>query len=74
VTIPRSSSAQYSGLRRVNRSQLQPGDLVFYYSPISHVAMYIGNGQIVEASTYGTPVRVTSMVGSRRSPVGYARP
>jgi cell wall-associated NlpC family hydrolase len=34
----------------VSQSQLQPGDLVFYYSPVSHVGMYIGNGQIVHAA------------------------
>jgi cell wall-associated NlpC family hydrolase len=33
----------------VSSSQLQPGDLVFYYSPVSHVGMYIGNGKIVNA-------------------------
>ncbi len=36
--------------RRSPQSQLQPGDLVFYYSPVSHVGMYIGNGQIVHAA------------------------
>ena len=38
----------------VSRGQLQPGDLVFFYSPVSHVGMYIGNGQMVHASTSGT--------------------
>ena len=41
---------QYSSGTPVSTSELQPGDLVFYYSPISHVAMYIGNGQIVHAA------------------------
>lgn len=72
VTIPRTSRSQYGGLQRVSRSQLQPGDLVFYNSPISHVAMYIGGDTIVEASRTGIPVRTASL--SRRSPVGYARP
>jgi peptidoglycan DL-endopeptidase CwlO len=72
VTIPRSSGAQYAGLTKVSRGQLQPGDLVFYYSPISHVAMYIGGGQIVEAPFTGATVRVRSM--DAVSPVGYARP
>ena len=72
VTIPRTSRAQYSGLRRVTRAQLQPGDLVFYNSPISHVAMYVGGDTIVEASRTGIPVRTASL--SRRMPVGYARP
>jgi len=34
---------------------------VFFYSPVSHVAMYIGNGQIVHASTAGQPVKVVSL-------------
>jgi peptidoglycan DL-endopeptidase CwlO len=72
VTIPRTSSGQYSGLTRVSRAQLQPGDLVFEYSPVSHVSMYIGNNTIVEASRPGVPVRTASL--SSRSPVGYARP
>jgi cell wall-associated NlpC family hydrolase len=42
----------------VSKSQLKPGDLVFYYSPISHVAMYIGNGRIVHASRPGKPVKI----------------
>lgn len=72
VTIPRTSRAQFSGLRRVTRSQLQPGDLVFYNSPISHVAMFVGGDTIVEASRTGIPVRTATL--SRRMPVGYARP
>ena len=44
----------------VSRAELQPGDLIFYYSPISHVAMYIGNGQMVHASTSSQPVMVVS--------------
>jgi cell wall-associated NlpC family hydrolase len=47
--------------RPVSRDQLQPGDLVFFYSPVSHVAMYIGNGEIVHASTSGEPVKVASL-------------
>ena len=45
----------------VSRDQLQPGDLLFYYSPTSHVAMYIGNGQMVHASTSGVPVKTASI-------------
>ncbi|HET7351162.1 MAG TPA: NlpC/P60 family protein [Marmoricola sp.] len=56
VSLPHSSSAQYSSGPHISESQLQPGDLVFYYSPISHVGMYIGNGQIVHAANPGTGV------------------
>jgi cell wall-associated NlpC family hydrolase len=57
VSLSHSSKAQASEGRRVSKSDLQPGDLVFYYSPISHVAMYIGNGRIVHASRPGAPVK-----------------
>jgi peptidoglycan DL-endopeptidase CwlO len=61
VALPHSSSAQYSSGPHVAESDLQPGDLVFYYSPISHVAMYIGNGMIVDAANPGAGVRVASL-------------
>jgi cell wall-associated NlpC family hydrolase len=61
VALPHSSSAQSGMGVPVSRSQLQPGDLVFFYSPVSHVGMYIGNGQMVHASTEGTPVQVVSL-------------
>jgi peptidoglycan DL-endopeptidase CwlO len=59
ISLPHSSSAQYGMGRHVSSSDLQPGDLVFYYSPISHVAMYIGNGLIVEAANPGAGIRVS---------------
>ncbi|SFC24598.1 C40 family peptidase [Klenkia taihuensis] len=71
ISLPHSSRAQ-SGLGTpVSRAELQPGDLVFFYSPVSHVGMYIGNGQMVHASVSGRPVAVTSVdqrgyVGARR--------
>lgn len=58
VGLPHSSSAQYGTGAKVPRSQLKPGDLVFYYSPISHVGMYIGNGMIVHAANPSRGVRV----------------
>jgi cell wall-associated NlpC family hydrolase len=61
VMLPHSSRAQSTLGRRVERNELQPGDLVFYYSPISHVALYIGNGMIVHARTQGVPLSVTSV-------------
>ena len=50
VNLPHSSSAQMSSGTPVSQSQLKPGDLVFYYHPVSHVGMYIGNGRIVHAA------------------------
>jgi cell wall-associated NlpC family hydrolase len=61
VSLPHSSSAQYSSGPHVAASDLQPGDLVFYYSPISHVGMYIGNGMIVHAANPGTGVAVSGL-------------
>ena len=61
VGLPHSSSAQYSSGPRVAESDLQPGDLVFYYSPISHVGMYIGNGMIVHAANPGSGVLTSSL-------------
>jgi cell wall-associated NlpC family hydrolase len=71
ISLPHSSAAQIGVGRRVSASELQPGDLVFYYSPISHVSMYIGNGQRVSATHTGDYVRVQSL-GSGM--VGYSRP
>ena len=56
--LPHSSQALANGGQPVSRDQMQPGDLVTYYSDASHVAIYIGDGMMVHASTYGTPVRV----------------
>ena len=61
VSLPHSSSAQYGSGTHISESQLQPGDLVFYYSPISHVAMYIGNGMIVHAANPGAGVLVSPL-------------
>lgn len=58
ISLPHSSQALANGGQAVSRDQMQPGDLVTYYSDASHVAIYIGDGMMVHASTYGTPVRV----------------
>ncbi len=70
ITIPRTSSTQ-AGLPVVPLDQLQPGDLITFYSPVSHVAMYIGNGQMVQASTASKPVYVTSIAKGGPNPVGH---
>jgi peptidoglycan DL-endopeptidase CwlO len=58
VSLPHSSQALAQGGQPVSMDQMQPGDLVTYYSDASHVGIYIGDGMMVHASTYGTPVRV----------------
>lgn len=59
VRIPRSSRAQAGVGQPVSRSALQPGDLVFSYSPISHVGIYVGGGKMVHAPTSGDVVKVS---------------
>jgi cell wall-associated NlpC family hydrolase len=61
VGLPHSSSAQQGSGVRVSESELRPGDLVFYYSPVSHVGMYIGNGLIVNALNPRSGVRVSGL-------------
>ncbi|MBT2396088.1 C40 family peptidase [Streptomyces sp. ISL-100] len=58
VSLPRTTYTQINAGQRVSRSQLAPGDLVFFYSGISHVGLYIGNGQMIHAPRPGAPVRV----------------
>ncbi|MFI6205669.1 NlpC/P60 family protein [Streptomyces sp. NPDC051041] len=58
VSLPRTSYAQIGAGRRVSRSQLLPGDLVFFYSGVSHVGLYVGNGRMIHAPNPSAPVRV----------------
>jgi len=58
VNLPHSSRMQMSSGTPVSQSELAPGDLVFYYRPVSHVGVYIGNGQIVDAANPSTGVRI----------------
>jgi cell wall-associated NlpC family hydrolase len=61
ISLPHSSRMQSTMGVPVSRAALQPGDLLFFYSPVSHVGMYIGNGQMVHASTSGVPVKTASI-------------
>jgi peptidoglycan DL-endopeptidase CwlO len=72
VSLPHNSGMQYSATPRVAQSDLQPGDLLFFGSPIHHVGMYIGNGQMVEAPYSGLTVRVAAAF--RSDYVGAGRP
>ena len=60
-SLPHSSRAQYATARKIPLSALQPGDLLFYGSPLHHVALYVGGGQIIHAPHTGSHVQVTSM-------------
>ncbi len=59
--VPRTSSAQAAFGTPVDRADLQPGDVVFFYDDISHVGIYAGNGLMLHASTFGVPVAVAPM-------------
>jgi cell wall-associated NlpC family hydrolase len=61
IYLPHSSYMQSELGTPVSLSALLPGDLVFFYSPVSHVGIYIGNGQIVNAPTEGDVVKVSDV-------------
>ncbi|AZG43671.1 C40 family peptidase [Gordonia insulae] len=60
-TLPRSSEAQNSGGQAVDRGNLRPGDLIIYYPDAHHVGMYVGDGYVIHASTFGVPVKVVPL-------------
>ncbi|WP_299532439.1 C40 family peptidase [uncultured Streptomyces sp.] len=61
VALPRTTYTQINAGTRVSRSQLAPGDLVFFYAGITHVGLYIGGGQMIHAPRPGAPIRVASI-------------
>jgi cell wall-associated NlpC family hydrolase len=61
VSLPHSAHQQYNMIKHVSRGNLEPGDLVFFYSDLHHVGIYIGNGQVVHAPTTGDVVKVASI-------------
>ena len=78
VSLPHYSVAQYNDVTPVSSSQLQPGDIVFYYSPYEsaqpgHEALYIGNGQVVQAADQQYGILVTSLTWAG-NPIGYGQP
>jgi cell wall-associated NlpC family hydrolase len=75
VRLPHSSRAQFNYGRSISRPNLQPGDLVFFGSPISHVGIYIGKNKMVHAPRPGARVQIAEFgnyfgrkkyVGARR--------
>jgi cell wall-associated NlpC family hydrolase len=58
VSLPRTTYTQINAGERVSRSQLAPGDLLFFYSGITHVGLYIGDGKMIHAPRPGAPVRI----------------
>jgi peptidoglycan DL-endopeptidase CwlO len=72
VALPHSAARQYRAVAHISRNQLRPGDLVFYYRDIHHVAMYVGNDSVIHAPTTGDHVRVQPI---DNAPIqGFGRP
>ncbi len=61
VSLPRTSRAMSRVGTPVAKADLRPGDLVFFYTPVHHVAIYVGNGEVVHASTSSSPVKVAEL-------------
>jgi len=72
VYLPHQSSAQYGSTPHVPKESAQPGDLIFYYSPIGHVAIYIGGGSLIHAPQTGDVVKVSKVNWGKV--VGVSRP
>lgn len=64
VTLPRSSSQQARVGRAVGWDDMRPGDLVFYYSPVSHVGIYAGDGKMINAPQTGDVVKYATVSSS----------
>ena len=67
ITLPRSSKAQSQKGKTISKSNLQPGDLVFFNtngSGVSHVGIYIGNGNMIHSTKPGDVVKTTSINSS----------
>ncbi len=61
VYLPHNAAAQRRSMPYVNRADIQIGDLVFYFSDLHHVAMYVGDGKVINAPNFGDFVRMTTI-------------
>jgi cell wall-associated NlpC family hydrolase len=73
VSLPHSAAQQYGYGTHVSFDQLEPGDLMFYYSPIGHVTMYIGGGRMISAPQTGDVVKVIPATDNMSDFVGATR-
>lgn len=64
ISLAHYTGTQWDEGEHISRSQLQPGDLVFFFADISHVGIYVGNGEMVDAPTFGQPVQVQPVLWS----------
>jgi len=58
ISLLHFTGDQWNEGEHISRDQLEPGDLVFFFSDLSHVGLYVGNGLMVDAPTFGIPVHV----------------
>jgi cell wall-associated NlpC family hydrolase len=72
VYLPHQSGAQYASIPHITQGEVQPGDLIFYKSPIGHVAMYIGGGSLIHAPRSGDVVKIAVVDWAKV--VGIGRP
>lgn len=70
VYLPHQSRQQYASIPHVSKGSAQPGDLIFYYSPISHVGVYLGGGQLVHAPATGDVVKIATVNWGKVTGVG----
>ena len=73
VSLPHSSRAQYNYGKSVARKDLQPGDLVFFGKPISHVAIYLGGDRMLHAPRSGSRVKIAEFDLGRKPYIGARR-
>lgn len=72
VYLPHQSAAQYASIPHISQGDVQPGDLIFYKTPIGHVAIYIGGGSMIHAPRTGDVVKIAAVDWARV--VGIGRP
>ena len=72
VSLPHQSGRQFASTPSVPRDQVQPGDLIYYHTPIHHVGIYVGDGQMIDAPAPGKNVRLATVNWDKV--VGITRP
>jgi cell wall-associated NlpC family hydrolase len=74
IALPRTATEQFAAVPRVPLTDLQPGDLLFFYPGVTHVGMYLGNGLMVDSPHVGTFVRVEPFAPWFGPVMGVGRP
>ncbi len=72
VSLPHQSGQQYASTPKVSKEDAQPGDLLVFYSPISHIGMYVGDGMMIDSPHTGAFVRLKAV--NWNAVVGVSRP